>query len=112
MLERFTFMNTVNTSEFNELRGSGKAVVVDFYADWCGPCRAIAPEVQALAEAVGDGAVFVKLDVDAHPEVASELGILGIPTVIHFGADGTEVARSTGLVRSAMLADALGLVAA
>jgi len=50
--------------------------------------------------------------VDAHPEVASELGILGIPTVIHFGADGTEVARSTGLVRSAMLADALGLVAA
>ncbi len=102
-------MDVVSTSEFNELRGSGKAVVVDFYADWCGPCRAIAPEVEALASDVGDGTTFVKIDVDANPEIASELGIMGIPTVIHFGPDGGEVARSTGLVRSAMLADALGL---
>ena len=102
-------MNAVSTSEFNELRGSGKAVVVDFYADWCGPCHAIAPEVEALASEVGEAATFVKIDVDANPDIASELGIMGIPTVIHFGPDGSEVARSTGLVRSAMLADALGL---
>ena len=102
-------MNAVTTSELNELRGAGKAVVVDFYADWCGPCRAIAPEVEALANEVGEAATFVKIDVDANPDIASELGVMGIPTVSHFGPDGTEVARSTGLVRSAMLADALGL---
>lgn len=102
-------MNVVDTRELEQLRAAGKAVVVDMYADWCAPCRAIEPEVKALAEAVGDGAVFVKLDVDANPELARELGVLSIPTVIHFGPDGAEVARSTGLVRSAMLADALGL---
>ena len=102
-------MNAVSTSEFNELRGSGKPVVVDFYADWCGPCHAIAPEVEALASEVGEAATFVKIDVDANPDIASELGVMGIPTVIHFAPDGSEVARSTGLVRSAMLADALGL---
>jgi thioredoxin 1 len=102
-------MKAVTTREFNELRGSGKALVVDFYADWCGPCRAIAPEVEALATSVGDAATFVKIDTDANIELARELGILSIPTVIHFGPDGAEVARSTGLRRSAMLADALGL---
>jgi thioredoxin len=105
-------MNTVDTKEFNELRGSGKALVVDFYADWCGPCRAIAPEIATLAEAVGDAATFVKIDTDANIDLARELGILSIPTVIHFGPDGAEVARSTGLRRSAMLADALGLASA
>jgi thioredoxin 1 len=104
-------LRVVNTSELQELRGSGKAVVVDFYADWCGPCRAIAPEVEALASTV-EGTEFVKLDVDASPELAVELGVMGIPTVIHFAPDGREVARSTGLKRSAALADALGLVAA
>jgi thioredoxin len=105
-------MKIVSGRELEELRKAGKPVVVDFYADWCGPCRAIAPEVEALAEQVGQAATFVKIDVDADPELASSLGILGIPTVIHFGRDGAEVARSTGLVRSAMLADALGLAAA
>ena len=104
-------LRVVNTSELQELRGSGKAVVVDFYADWCGPCRAIAPEVEALASSVEE-AEFVKLDVDANPDLAVELGVMGIPTVIHFAPDGREVARSTGLKRSAALADALGLVPA
>jgi len=104
-------LKVVNAAELQELRSSGKAVVVDFYADWCGPCHAIAPEVEALATATGD-TTFVKLDVDANPELASELGVMGIPTVIHFAPDGSEVARSTGLRRSAALAEALGLVAA
>ena len=103
-------LRVVNADELAELRASGKAVVVDFYADWCGPCHAIAPEVEALATSTSD-AEFVKLDVDANPELAMELGVMGIPTVIHFASDGSEVARSTGLKRSAALADALGLAA-
>jgi thioredoxin 1 len=105
-------LQVVDATELQDLRASGKAVIVDLYADWCGPCRAIAPEVEALATSVGDGATFVKLDVDANPELASDLGVMGIPTVIHFAPDGHEVARSTGLVRSAALAVALGLDAA
>src|SRR5919197_1806255 len=104
-------LRVVNSTELDELRRSGKAVVVDFYADWCGPCHAIAPEVETLASSV-DAAEFVKLDVDANPELAMELGVMGIPTVIHFAPDGSEVARSVGLKRSAMLAEALGLAAA
>jgi thioredoxin len=105
-------INVVNAAEFEALRGSGKAVVADFYADWCGPCHAITPEVERLATEVGETAEFVKIDVDADPMLASRLGVRGIPTVIHFAPDGREVARSTGLKRSAMLASALGLDAA
>jgi len=105
-------LKTVDAAELQDLRASGKAVVVDFYADWCAPCRAIGPEVEALASAAGDETAFVKLDVDASPELASELGVQGIPTVIHFGPGGDEVARSIGLRRSGALAEALGLAAA
>ena len=83
--------------------GQGKAVVVDFYADWCGPCRAVAPEIETLAAKYGD-VEFVKIDTDANPQITQELGIMSIPTVVHFGADGDEVARNTGAVKAEALA--------
>ena len=104
-------LKVVDAAELTELRTAGKPVVVDFYADWCGPCRAIGPEIETLASSTPD-TTFVKLDVDANPELAVELGVMGIPTVIHFASDGSEVARSTGLRRSAALASALGIDAA
>jgi thioredoxin 1 len=64
----------------------GKTVVVDFWAPWCGPCKAIEPALQELAETAGE-VEFVKLDIDANPRTADRFGVLSIPTVMLF-ADG------------------------
>jgi len=56
-------------------------VVVDFWAAWCGPCRAVAPEVEALADQYGPAIKVVKVDVDANQSVAARYGIRGIPTI-------------------------------
>jgi thioredoxin len=64
-----------------EVLDSTVPVVVDFWAEWCGPCRAVAPEVEALAEQYGPAVKFVKVDVDANQAVAGLYGIRGIPTI-------------------------------
>jgi len=75
---------------------SGVPVLVDFYADWCAPCRMLAPILDRLA-AAGQGRVLVaKVDTDASPEVATRYGIRSIPTVILF-RDGVEAERSVGI---------------
>lgn len=81
---------------FNEeVLKSEKPVLVDFFADWCGPCRMVAPVIEELA-AQYDGKVMVgKLDVDANPKVAGDYKVMSIPTVILF-EKGREVARQVG----------------
>jgi thioredoxin len=64
-----------------EVIDSKVPVVVDFWAAWCGPCRAIAPEIEALAAQYGSAIKVVKVDVDANQEVAGRYGIRGIPTI-------------------------------
>ncbi|HYZ93256.1 MAG TPA: thioredoxin family protein [Actinomycetota bacterium] len=97
----------VSDVELKALFGKGKPVVVDFYADWCGPCRVVGPELETLAARSEGKVEFVKLDVDAHPRFTAELGIMGVPTVIHYGADGNEVARAVGAARADVLAQRL-----
>jgi thioredoxin len=76
-------------------------VVVDFSADWCAPCRAIAPELEQLARS--EAVRVVKVDVDEASDLAQELGVRGIPTVVRFDA-GLETARSVGLASAGELA--------
>jgi thioredoxin 1 len=69
-----------------EVLQAGKPVVVDFWAPWCGPCKAVTPALEQLAESSAN-AEFVKVDIDENPVAASRYDVLSIPTVILF-ADG------------------------
>jgi len=78
-----------------EVLQSEKPVLVDFWAEWCGPCRMIAPTIEAVADDFGDSASVVKLNVDDNPATAGAYGIKGIPTLIVFKG-GKEVERVVG----------------
>jgi thioredoxin 1 len=79
------------------LKNSG-VTVVDFWADWCGPCRVFTPIVEQLSEKMADRASVGKLDVDQNSDIASEAGIRGIPTLIIY-KDGKEVQRKSGVIQ-------------
>jgi len=70
----------------SEVIDSPVPVVVDFWAAWCGPCKAVAPELEALAAQYGDAVKVVKVDVDANPQVAQQYGVRSIPTIGLFEA--------------------------
>jgi len=78
------------------IAGSGVPVLVDFYADWCGPCKAMAPTLDEFAEKRAGEALVLKLDTEANPATASRFGIRGIPTLIAFQG-GKETGRHVGL---------------
>lgn len=77
---------------------SGKVVVIDFWATWCGPCIKLGPVVEELAEKYGDKAIIGKLNIDEESEVVAENRVRNIPTVLFF-KDGELQARSVGLVK-------------
>jgi thioredoxin len=85
-----TFQRAINDSEI--------PVLVDFYADWCGPCKMMAPHVDEIAREYQGRALVAKLNTDLAQTTSTGLAIRGIPTVIVFKA-GKEVARNTGAVK-------------
>ena len=87
-------------------RSKTTPVVVDFWADWCGPCHYIAPSVEQLAAEFNQQAVIAKLNVDDNPATPLNYGILGIPTLIYF-KDGAEVDRVIGVTSYQELAQRL-----
>ncbi|MEX2101348.1 MAG: thioredoxin [Actinomycetota bacterium] len=85
-----------------------RPVVVDFYADWCGPCHQMSPVLERLAEELGDEIEFVKLDIDASPDVASAYRVSSIPSIVRFD-DGRPTRRSVGVRSGATLSRELRL---
>lgn len=87
----------LTTSDFDKtLEDAGdKPVMVDFFAEWCGPCRMAAPIIDQISEEYADKAVIAKVDVDDHSELAQRYGVMSIPTVIVF-KNGEEVDRKIG----------------
>ena len=72
-----------------------KPVLVDFFADWCGPCRMVAPVIEEMAKTYDGKMIVGNVDVDANSGVASKYGVMSIPTVIMFNG-GKEIARQVG----------------
>ncbi|HPD94413.1 MAG: thioredoxin [Bacteroidales bacterium] len=94
----------VNDSNFDELvLNSGKPAMVDFWAEWCGPCRTIAPFVEQISEEYKDKAVVAKVDVDSCPGIAARYGIRNIPTVLFF-KNGELADKQVGAVPKSTLA--------
>lgn len=87
-------MKQLNSSNFKDATAKG-VVLVDMYATWCGPCKALSPLLEEMENSVA-GVEFTKLDVDEANDVASEYGVISIPTVIIF-KDGKEFDRIIGL---------------
>lgn len=93
-------------SNFSELINGSKPVLVDFFAEWCGPCKAMKPELDALKSMVGEQAVIIKVDVDKNPAAAQAYQVRGVPTLVIF-KNGKVVWRQSGVVRAAELRNVL-----
>ena len=81
--------------EFDQLVGQGNIVVADFYADWCGPCRALSPVLETVAAQFQGRVAFCKINVDTNPKFPSEHSVRGIPTLLLMNK-GALVARHVG----------------
>jgi thioredoxin 1 len=101
--------NAVTTNEFDtEVLQSETPVIVDFWAEWCGPCRAVSPILDQIADERSDELRVVKVNIDEEPELAHRYGILSIPTIVLFKG-GEPAAAAIGAQPKRMLEQSLGL---
>ena len=99
----------ITTSQFDtEVLGSETPVIVDFWAEWCGPCRAVSPILEQIAEERADELRVVKVNIDEEPELQQRYGILSIPTILLFKG-GEPAAAAIGAQPKRMLERSLGL---
>ncbi len=95
----------ITESQFDEevLKAEGK-VLVDFYADWCGPCKMLAPILEEVAEQLGDEVKIVKINVDEAQNIAQTYGVMSIPTVYLFDS-GAKINRFVGVQPKEQIVD-------
>ena len=92
--------NVLDVSEATfqgEVLDSDQPVLVDFWATWCGPCKAMSPAIDKLVEEMAGQVKVVKVDIDSNPSVASQFGVMSIPSFIVFKG-GAEVGRKMGMM--------------
>ena len=94
----------ITDSNFEELAAQGKPIVLDFWATWCGPCKKIAPDIEALAEEFEGQVIVGKCDVDDNDDLTSRFGVRNIPTVL-FIKNGEVVDKQVGAAPKSTFAD-------
>lgn len=90
----------ITDANFEELVNSGKPMVLDFWAEWCGPCRTVAPIIDELAKEYEGRVTIGKMDVDSNNDVVGQFGIRNIPTILFF-KDGKLVDKQVGAAQKA-----------
>ncbi|QXP63597.1 thioredoxin [Polaribacter sp. HaHaR_3_91] len=89
-------------TDFNNVIENNSNVLLDFYADWCGPCQTLLPTINKLADELQDNITIKKVNVDDYPEVAAKYSVRNIPTLIFF-KNGSPADRHTGLITESSL---------
>jgi thioredoxin 1 len=85
-------------SKFNELLNSETPVLIDFFAEWCGPCKMLAPILKEVKEELGEKIKIIKIDVDKNQQLATKYQVRGVPTMLLF-KKGKQVWRQSGVVQ-------------
>jgi thioredoxin 1 len=94
-------------SDFNALINSGKPVLVDFFAEWCGPCKTMSPILKEVKDKLGDKATIIKVDIDKNEPAAHAYHVRSVPTLILF-KDGKQVWKQSGVVPANELISLIG----
>lgn len=106
MADNAKYVTLTDANFQDEVINSDVPVLVDFWAEWCGPCRMIAPVIEQLAEEFEGRAKVAKVDVDANPQVSMNYGVRSIPTLLYF-KDGQVVEQMVGAAPKNVLAEKL-----
>jgi thioredoxin 1 len=85
-------------SNFSEIINQDKPVLVDFFAEWCGPCKMMSPILKEVKDELGENVSIIKIDVDKNPSLASQYQVRGVPTLVLYNK-GLQVWRQSGLLQ-------------
>lgn len=95
--KNFNFKSIEMGSSFNDIISSAPVVLVDYFADWCGPCKTLAPILTDVKKELGDAVKIVKIDIDKNQSLASKQQIQGVPTLVLY-KNGKQVWRQSGVL--------------
>lgn len=99
----------ITDSTIDEILNSGKPVVIDFWAEWCGPCRMVSPIIDELADEYADQVIIGKVDTESNDDITSKYGIRNIPTIL-FIKNGEVIDKQVGATQKSVLVEKINKI--